>query len=175
MFKLYTGKGLVSIKLAEVQAGNDEIWPQISSQAIEFQPLLRAFVWPSTGIQFITIRWNTMPDLLPHFQLILTSNWLPYYTLAASALIYYTLIQEPISNRPHPRRKALKGLSHPHYAHSVGMRVLQKKAKEIYPEYFHCEGHYVRLPMGDVKYWLLGPENGPKVHIDTLLVCMLCV
>lgn len=45
------------------------------------------------------------------------------------------------------------------------MKELQKKAKELYPEYFHSEGHHVHLPMGDVKYWILGPDKGTRVCV----------
>lgn len=103
-----------------------------------------------------------MPDFSTHLHPILTSKWLPY-TLAASFLLYTLL---PTNTHPH-HRKILKGLSHAHsHPSSTRTTQLSKTAKELYPEYFHGDGHHVHLPMGDVKYWILGPESGTKVRLD---------
>lgn len=111
-----------------------------------------------------------MLDPNTHLKPILTSKWLPYtVTLAASALIYTLL---PTYTHLYPHHKVHKGLSYAHHSHSAEIGELQKKAKELYPEYFHGEGHYAHLPMGAVKYWILGPEKGTKVRI-VLYACYI--
>ncbi|KAK6978180.1 Alpha/Beta hydrolase protein [Favolaschia claudopus] len=39
------------------------------------------------------------------------------------------------------------------------------RAREIYPEDWVKGGKYVQLPMGRVRYWLVGPPNGKKITL----------
>ncbi|KAJ7238124.1 Alpha/Beta hydrolase protein [Mycena haematopus] len=40
---------------------------------------------------------------------------------------------------------------------------LNSRARVIYPEDFMEGGAYVQLPMGRVRYWLIGPQSGKKI------------
>lgn len=40
---------------------------------------------------------------------------------------------------------------------------LQKRFKELYPEEYYQGGAYAALPYGKTRYYLLGPDDAPKV------------
>ncbi|KZS94229.1 alpha/beta-hydrolase [Sistotremastrum niveocremeum HHB9708] len=42
---------------------------------------------------------------------------------------------------------------------------LKERALDIYPEDIHGPGAYAELPLGKVKYWIIGPEDGPPVTL----------
>ena len=45
------------------------------------------------------------------------------------------------------------------------LAALKKRAHDIYPSDIYGPGHSVDLPNGRVVYWLIGPEDGRRVHI----------
>lgn len=40
----------------------------------------------------------------------------------------------------------------------------KKQALSIYPEDFYDGGRYLYLPLGRVRYWIVGPDGGKKVR-----------
>ncbi|KAK6978185.1 Alpha/Beta hydrolase protein [Favolaschia claudopus] len=83
--------------------------------------------------------------------------WLLLPAVAAATLLlaYHTLATSPPpSNRlPTPTDPGLASLPP------------DSRAREIYPEDWIEGGKYVQLPMGRVRYWLVGPPNGKKITL----------
>lgn len=44
---------------------------------------------------------------------------------------------------------------------------------QIYPENIFSGGAYVSFPYGRVRYWLLGPEDGIKVHFSRAFIALV--
>ncbi|KAK6981162.1 hydrolase-4 domain-containing protein [Favolaschia claudopus] len=86
-----------------------------------------------------------------------SSPWLLLPAAAAATLLlaYHTLATSPPpSNRlPTPTDPGLASLPP------------DSRAREIYPEDWVKGGKYVQLPMGRVRYWLVGPANGKKITL----------
>ncbi|GBE78277.1 alpha/beta-hydrolase [Sparassis latifolia] len=48
-------------------------------------------------------------------------------------------------------------------SHSMEALPASSRIRSIYPEDIFPNGSYVQLPYGRVRFWLLGPDNGPRV------------
>jgi hypothetical protein len=75
--------------------------------------------------------------------------------LVAGAALAYGALRFP--DAPRDRRAghslAALGPASPHWA--------------VYPEDFFPGGAYVELPHGRTRYWVLGPEDGKRVRVDS--------
>ncbi|KAG8968333.1 hypothetical protein FRC03_007792 [Tulasnella sp. 419] len=74
--------------------------------------------------------------------------------LALSRINSYSILESPKKRIIHPSLEKVLRESKDDNA---------KKLEELYPADVYDGGAYVDFPMGRVRYWLLGPENGVKV------------
>ncbi|KIY63233.1 alpha/beta-hydrolase [Cylindrobasidium torrendii FP15055 ss-10] len=79
------------------------------------------------------------------------------WTIASGILLWGLYQHSQRSDLPEVPRKARPGL------YSLPPSVRKQAINEIYPEDIYPGGGYADLPIGRVKYWLLGPEHGEKL------------
>ncbi|CAE6503852.1 unnamed protein product [Rhizoctonia solani] len=68
-----------------------------------------------------------------------------------------------LSSGARPKPKVYPSLGTIALAENSRLGQLKKYAREIYPPDIYGTGHTVELTKGEVKYWLLGPEEGKRV------------
>ncbi|KAJ7784958.1 Alpha/Beta hydrolase protein [Mycena maculata] len=87
-------------------------------------------------------------------------RYLPYIPLLFSPFLFYV----------QPR-----GIASPALDPGLGSIPSNSRAREVYSEDWVEGGAYVQLPLGRVRYWLVGPKSGKKITmIHGLSIPALC-